>query len=832
MDNGNTKAGKLIGMTGGVGSGKSTALSYLKEFYGCEVLLADEIGLKLEEKGGECFRPLVELLSEDILGSNGEIDRAKMAALIFDDEELLKKVNEIVHPAVRKAVEKRVAEVRRMTPDKTIFLESAIFVEAGYLDMLDELWVITSNPEVRKERLKGSRGYTDEKCASIMDSQFSDAEYKAYADHILVNDGEKEKLFRQIDELMTEPVFGLDIGTRSVVGTVGFLKGGLFHVCAQVVKEHDTRSMMDGQIHDVAKVAATIRDVKEELEAKTGTSLKRVCIAAAGRVLKTILIHEDLTFETDIVIEGEEIYELQSMALEKAYRDFVGKENSDEKFYLVGHTVTKTYLNGNPIGNLENQKGHMIGLDLIATFLPEDVVEGLYRAVEMAGLEVANLTLEPIAASIVAIPEKFRMLNIALVDVGAGTSDICITDDGAVTAYGMLPKAGDALTEIIAKHCLVEFNVAEEIKRKAGKEEEISYEDILGIPNVIKASKVREILDDELSEMTKEVAELMIRLNGGKPVSAIFVVGGGGLVEGYTEKLAENMNIPVNRVALRGEEVLGRFVFEDDSVKHDSMMVTPLGICLNYYDQNNNFIYVTVNGERVKLYNNGNLRVSDALMQMAVPNEDIFPKRGRTIRFTVNGETRLLKGTLGDAAIITINEEVANIHSSVRKNDRVAILFSTRGTDAYCKISELSEYRKYVDEPIAILVNNHKETPAYDIQDGDIISIAPTFEIEGEWGEKEPHNELSHEAVREPVVQKKVESIQTSFKEFAVVVNGDVIFMKGKEKYIFVDVFDYIDFDLKSPKGRKIVTKVNGVSVANFMQELQENSIIEIYWED
>ena len=113
-----------------------------------------------------------------------------------------------------------------------------------------------------------------------------------------------------------------------------------------------------------------------------------------------------------------------------------------------------------------------------------------------------------------------------------------------------------------------------------------------------------------------------------------------------------------------------------------------------------------------------------------------------------------------------------------------------------------------------------------------MISIAPVFEIEGELNEKPEGVILSHEAVHEPVAQKKVESIQTSFREFAVVVNGDVIFMMGNEKYIFVDVFDYIDFDLKSPKGRKIVTKVNGVSVANFMQELEENSIIEIYWED
>ena len=138
------------------------------------------------------------------------------------------------------------------------------------------------------------------------------------------------------------------------------------------------------------------------------------------------------------------------------------------KFYCVGYTPMRYYLNGYQISNLVGHKAKTIGLDLIGTFLPDDVVDGLYKAVEIAGLRVANLTLEPIAAIQVAIPEKFRMLNMALVDVGAGTSDICITKEGTITAYGMIPQAGDSLTDIIVQHCLCEFDVAEKIKRSAG----------------------------------------------------------------------------------------------------------------------------------------------------------------------------------------------------------------------------------------------------------------------------------------------------------------------------------------------------------------------------
>ena len=844
-----SREGKLIGVTGGVGSGKSAVLHYLKEQYDCEILLADEIGIDLIKKGGACYDAYVELFSKDCLLENGEPDRQKIAAIIFEDETLLKKANAIIHPAVRKYAEDYCAEVFAKNPKKTVIMESAIFVEAGYLDMLDELWLVTADKEIRKNRLIQSRGYTQEKIDSILKNQLDDTQYRQYCSEVLENNTTLEDLYRRIDRLMADLVFGLDIGTRSVVGTVGYMRGGMFYVCAQAVREHESRSMLDGQIHDIGKVAVTIKEVKNALEEKLNIPLHSVCIAAAGRVLKTCNTHGEMDLETDRLITGDQIYELENMALEKAYKEFERRENSSsEKYYLVGYTITKQYLNRNPIGNLENQRGHLIGLDLIATFLPEDVVEGLYKAVELANLTVSNLTLEPIAATTVAIPDKYRMLNIALVDVGAGTSDICITNDGAVVAYGMIPKAGDALTEIIAKHCLVDFQVAESIKKEISVLEEVTYEDIMGLPQTITREEVLKLLAPTLQVMAGEVAELMIRLNGGKEVSAIFVVGGGGCVEGYTEELASCMGIPVNRVALRGEEMMSRFVFLDNSVKRDSMLVTPLGICLNYYDQNNNFIFVTVNGESVKLYNNGNLHVSDALMQMEVPNEEIFPKRGRTIRFTVNGENRLAKGSLGEAAMIKLNGEEANIHSHVRKNDMVEILFSTKGEDVRISVSDLAEYRKHADEPLAVLVNGHVSKADYDIQNGDIISIESFGEktvtrsggAEEKSGEvkKEPsvlpgsvHKEqtLQEEIAREKLMMEETKELPD---EFHVTVNGEKIIMKGKDSYIFVDIFDYIDFDLKDSRGRKIITRIDGVPVANYMQEISKGAVIDVFWEN
>ena len=435
-------------------------------------------------------------------------------------------------------------------------------------------------------------------------------------------------------------------------------------------------------------------------------------------------------------------------------------------------------------------------------------------------------------------------------DVGAGTSDICITNDGAITAYGMIPRAGDALTEAIAKHCLVDFATAESIKKGISVLEEVTYEDIMGLPQTITKAEILKLIRPILVDMADEVAKCMKELNGGTPVSAIFVVGGGGMVEGYSEALANAMDIPVNRVALRGEELMTKFVFHEANSHHDAMSVTPLGICLNYYEQNNNFIYVNVNNERVKLYNNGNLHVADALMQMAVPNDSIFPKRGKSIRFTINGEIRLLKGGLGEAASVTVNGNAANIHTIVHKNDQVNITFSTRGEDAKCRIENLAEYRKFVDEDLVIIVNNHEESPYYEIQDGDVINIGTNLYEEelfysdtySEPEESESGSENSFRTEKVKSYESVKETLMNSYKterpenrvdkKFVVSVNGEPIVMKGKEKYIFVDVFDYINFDLKDSRGRKIVTKVNGVPVANYMQDLPDGAIVDIHWEE
>lgn len=533
-------------------------------------------------------------------------------------------------------------------------------------------------------------------------------------------------------------VFGLDIGTRSIVGTVGYRMGGKFYVVTQSIREHGTRAMLDGQIHDIYKVGETISEVKTELEERIGRPLKDVCIAAAGRVLRTVTVRVDTELDGDREVNGEDIYALDSMGVEKAYEEFLESNDTEVKFYCVGYSVVRYYMNGYTMGNLEGHRAKTIGADIIATFLPEDVVDGLYKAVGQAGLEVVNLTLEPIAAIQVAIPDMYRMLNIALVDVGAGTSDISVTKDGSIIAYGMIPIAGDSLTEVVARHCLVDFATAEQIKRETGVKEKIEYKDIMGLSQTISVEEIEEVTAAAISDMTGQVADKIKELNGDKSVSAVFVVGGGGRLPGYTAALADKLGIQRERVAVRGEEVMLNIEFLEADARKDSLMVTPIGICLSYYEQSNNFIFVYFNDQRIKIYDNNKVAVVDAAMQAEFANDGLFPKRGKELNYVVNGKPRITRGMLGEAAVITVNGNEADIYTPVHANDQIRVKESTAGAPAQLDINQLPEFGttmwvevndKKIDLPKFASVNGELQSGYYSIKENDSIEILNFYTV-------------------------------------------------------------------------------------------------------
>ena len=543
-----------------------------------------------------------------------------------------------------------------------------------------------------------------------------------------------------LSSVKNDLVFGLDIGTRSIVGVVGYLEHNIFHIAAMAQAEHDTRSMLDGQIHDIYKVGDTIRRVKNDLERQLGFTLTDVCIAAAGRVLKTIKSSADVEFEDETRVNSEHIYSLNLLAVEKAH-SIINENSDDVKYYCVGNTPITYKLNSFEISSLEGHKANKIGVTLIAIFLPEEVVDGLYESVEYAGLHVASLTLEPIAAMNIAIPEQYRLLNIGLIDVGAGTSDICITKDGSVIAYGMIPLAGDELTEVIAKHYLVDFNTAEKIKLEASKKIKglVTFKDIMGLTQKVQASEVRTVTAPVIEKMAKECASKIKELNGGKSVNAVFVVGGGGKMRGYTDKVAACLGIAKERVAVRGEEVLTTVDFGDTGFMKDSLYVTPVGICTNYYTQKNSFVFVNVNNERIKMYDNNHLTVVDAVMQIGFPNDKLFPRRGEELEFTVNGKSRLVRGTPGEGAEVFLNGKRANLNSRIEQNDVIEVHESTAGEPAHITIGQLEEY----NSTITFIVNDKKvicprfayvygelKSEFYDVQSKDSIQMESYYTVE------------------------------------------------------------------------------------------------------
>jgi len=195
---------KIIGITGGVGAGKSEILSYIRQHYACKIYLADEVAHKVKEKGQPCYELLTRLLGREILAPDGEIDKQKMAAVIFADEKLLEQVNEIIHPQVKNYLMDRMEEAKRDSSIELFFIEAALLIEAGYQDVVDELWYIHADRTIRENRLRESRGYSMEKIRQIMNNQLSEEVFLEKCDFVIDNSGEIGDSYMQIRRKLQE----------------------------------------------------------------------------------------------------------------------------------------------------------------------------------------------------------------------------------------------------------------------------------------------------------------------------------------------------------------------------------------------------------------------------------------------------------------------------------------------------------------------------------------------------------------------------------------------------------------------------------------------------
>ena len=487
-------------------------------------------------------------------------------------------------------------------------------------------------------------------------------------------------------ERPTELVFALDIGTRSVIGIVAEQRDGLLHILATERMEHKTRAMLDGQIHDVPQVAAVIREVKHRLTERTG-ALQSAAVAAAGRALYTMTAEAEQ--EITGTITSAQQRDLDFAGVQAAQRKLAHSHTVDDptRYYCVGYSTIRYTLDDNELKTLVGQRGRHAQATVIATFLPRQVVDSMQSALREAHLEMRALTLEPIAGINVLIPPTMRHLNLVLVDIGAGTSDVAITRDGSVIAYGMVPMAGDEITEAISREYLLDFNVAEDVKRKAADGQDVSFTDILGMKLSLTAKQIVTAIRPGIEHLANAIAKQILELNG-EPPQAVMLVGGGSLTPMMPELVATALGIPEARVAVRQpNEVDGIAELPEDLHAPDA--VTPLGILKIASINTLYFLAVWINDIEYSLFNFRELNVSDALLAAGISLRKYNGRPGMGLMITVNGERRSFPGTMGTLAQITIDDKIASLDSPIHDDCRIRLVAGENGIQPEVHLSDI-----------------------------------------------------------------------------------------------------------------------------------------------
>jgi len=479
-----------------------------------------------------------------------------------------------------------------------------------------------------------------------------------------------------------EPIFALDIGTRMVMGLVMIKnKEQGYEILASARTEHRQRAMYDGQVHDVEEVARAVIMVKEQIEKNLGVPLKQVAVAAAGRALRTevaVAEHRELL---PVRWEREDVLALEMEAVHQALRQLKSSTDDDsQSYHCVGYNPIARWNEGEEISSLIGQRGKVAKVSVIATFLPRTVVDGLVAVLGRVGLEMTSLTLEPIAAGQAAIPTNMRRLNLALVDIGAGTADIALTRNGSFFAYGMVPMAGDAVTEEICAHYLLDFKVGEKVKRDVNTKKELNFKDFLGAKVVAKKDEVIKVIQSVVKMLAENISREILKLNNDVP-QAVILIGGGSLTPMLSELIAETLGIPQNRVGIQVRERLGE-IFGEKSIKGPES-ITPIGIGIAALEGNGLQYYtVTVNNTRVSIFELQLATVAEALLAAGVQPRSFFGKPGAALTFELNREMRVIKGTMGSAAELSVNGKPSKLDQVLKVGDDIVFVAGEPGEDA------------------------------------------------------------------------------------------------------------------------------------------------------
>ncbi|XJZ26511.1 cell division protein FtsA [Bacillota bacterium Lsc_1132] len=569
-------------------------------------------------------------------------------------------------------------------------------------------------------------------------------------------------------------IFALDIGTRSVVGIILERIDGIFHVIDILSKEHAERAMLDGQIHDVLSVSKIITEIKEALELKHG-SLHKVCVAAAGRSLKTERSTAVVSIQGKPMMLKEDILHLELTAVQSAQAKVAEKHSSsmNQTYYCVGYSILYYHLDGEEIGNLIDQQGTEASVEIIATFLPKVVVESLMAALQRSGLEMEALTLEPIAAINVLIPPSMRRLNVALVDIGAGTSDIAITDSGTVIAYGMVPVAGDEITEAISDQYLLDFPLAEQAKRDLYTNEQITITDILGFETEVAKEEMISQIEPALDHLANSICREILLLNNDKTPKAVMLVGGGSLTPKLPEKIAAILQLPVNRVAIRGIDAIPSLMIAEH-IRKGPELVTPIGIAIAAQHTPVQYVSVSVNGNPVRLFDVSGVTVGDSLIAAGIKMNKLYGKPGLAKLISLNHQTVTIQGKLGNAPVIFLNGKPGSLDDKVQNGDQIIVEKGEDGQQTDLQIKDLIDHISNIQ--VTINEQNFEIAPII-ICNGAAVAAEKMVDDHDEIIFKHP------KTIEELLLHLKMDNALTAIEPFHLTINGkkhDIPFVSGK----------------------------------------------------
>jgi Ethanolamine utilization protein EutJ (predicted chaperonin) len=497
---------------------------------------------------------------------------------------------------------------------------------------------------------------------------------------------------------------------------------------------------------------------------------------------------------------------------------------------MVGYTVSSYKLDGYPMSSIRDHSGRVLEADVVVTFLPREVVESLYAVVGKTGLEVASLTLEPIASLNAAIPNDIRLLNLVLVDIGAGTSDIAICRDGSVVGYTMATIAGDEITELLMRALLIDFTQAESLKMQMGDKGKISYTDILGLPHETTPEELRDMVAPAVTSLAKEIARRILELNDKIP-SAVFLAGGGSKLIGLRERVAEELKIEPARVAIAGNH-FEKNAFAEDFDLNDPEYATPLGIAISAgLGLINDSYVILLNGQPAKLFRSGVLIMRDILMMNGYRYADLIGKTGANLSFMLNGERQFFRGALATPALILLNGEAAELTDVVHAGDSIQFTPARQGADAVKTIADIAGK----DFSGVATINGAAASPDQVIHGGDDVWIdglgsfggvrtveEPDAAPKPKAPAPEPAKPAAAPAAEKPAEKETAANLSITLNDVPVLLppkpNGEPYYLMDMLEFSGID-FDHID--------KPVELLVNGLP-GQFSQILVNNDVVSI----